>query len=178
MDKDTSALGDTGWLGSSCFYSLHEKVAQVCPPSGPTPSSWLGDLRNPSPWWWHTGTSLLRLLGWHLCERHLCATRHTHPNPPKFLFGNKLLKKHCSTNIVKYTLIHIPSRQVGFLPNQTLRRALPYFFQSEKYTKSLISSHCPLDLKTLAIIQDLNDCLLGKSIFSSGNGRSERYNDT
>lgn len=39
MHKAASALGDSRWLSSLRFYSFHEKVAQVCLPWGPVPSS-------------------------------------------------------------------------------------------------------------------------------------------
>lgn len=90
------------------------------------------------------------------------------PRLPGFLFGNRLLKKCCST---KYIFLHIISKLVGSLPNQTITEALFHFFQSYKYTELSISSHGTLDLKkTLGIIQDLNDCLLGKSLLSFGKG--------
>lgn len=90
-----------------------------------------------------------------------------HTPPSRFPIWKQIAEK------MLLNQIHISPYRIqtgGFFDKPNHQRSFVSFFQSCKYTELSVSSHGSLDLESLGIFQDLNDCLLGKSILSFGKG--------
>lgn len=162
MRKAMFALGDAGRLSPLRFYSFHGKVAQECLPRAFLPTPWPQSL-SPSPW--HLAALPLYLLGWHPMWSPPRAACHI---PPSRFPIWKQIAERMLLNQIHISPYRIQTGEFFDKPNH--QRSFVSFFQSYKYTELSVSSHGSLDLESLGIFQDLNDCLLGKSILSFGKG--------